>query len=55
MIVLAAALAGALFGAWRARSRKGRLADVLQYAAVHAMAFALAGLFAALFIERVLL
>ncbi|MGB2200655.1 hypothetical protein [Pseudooceanicola atlanticus] len=52
MIVIAGALFGAIFGAWRAKSRKGKTADILQYAVVHAMIFALLGLFVTLLIHR---
>ena len=52
MIILIAALVGAAVGATKARRRKGRLADILQYAFVHALAFALLGLFATLMIDR---
>lgn len=54
MIILIAAILGAGLGALRARRRKGNLADILQYAAVHALAFAIAGLFATLIIDRAL-
>lgn len=52
MIILIAAALGATLGALRARNRKGRLADILQYAAVYALIFALLGLFATLIIHR---
>ncbi|WP_202076135.1 hypothetical protein [Pseudooceanicola pacificus] len=52
MIVIVALIAGAIFGGLRARARGGRRADILQYAAVYAMIFALAGLFATIFIHR---
>lgn len=52
MIILIAALAGAALGAFQARRRKGRTADILLYAAVYALIFALAGLFAAILFER---
>ncbi|WP_166434034.1 hypothetical protein [Roseovarius spongiae] len=54
MIILMAALIGAAFGAFRAHRRKGRLPDILQYAAVHALIFALVALFAVIFLERAL-
>lgn len=54
MIVIAAGLVGAGFGAWRAKSRGGGRLDMAQYAAAHGIAFALLGLFVALGLERVL-
>lgn len=52
MIVIGAAIAGMLIGGLTARRRGGKLADILQYAAGYGIAFALAGLFATLVIER---
>lgn len=52
MIVLAAALIGAALGAWRARRLGGSGLDMAQYAAAHAIAFALAGLILTLVIDR---
>ena len=52
MIVIFAALAGAILGGLRAARRKGNKLDIAQYAAVHAIAFALAGLFLTIFIEK---
>jgi len=46
MITLAAGLAGAALGAWRARQRGGTGADMAQYGAAHGIAFALVALFA---------
>jgi hypothetical protein len=46
MIVLAAAIIGAAFGAWRARTRGGSRADMAQYGAGHGIAFAIVALFA---------
>ena len=54
MFVLVGAVIGALFGGWRAKARGGKRADILQYAAVHAILFALIGLFVTLFIHRAL-
>ncbi|MCU0906461.1 MAG: hypothetical protein MUF73_03245 [Rhodobacteraceae bacterium] len=54
MIVLAALVTGALVGTWRARARQGNRLDIAQYAAVHAIAFALLGLFATIALERML-
>ncbi len=44
---------GALLGAYVARRRKGVLADMLQFAAVYGLVFALAGLFLSIVILRV--
>lgn len=52
MIVLLGAILGASLGAFVAYRRKGRLADILQYAFVYCLLFALAGLFATLIIHR---
>lgn len=52
MIVLIGAIVGALTGGFIARRRKGKLADILQYAFVYALLFALTGLFATLLIHR---
>lgn len=52
MIVIAAALIGALIGVRNARRRGGRPADIAQYAAVHAILFALAGLLATIAMGR---
>jgi len=52
MIVLFGAILGALTGGLLARRRKGRTADILQYAFVYALMFALAGLFITLIIHR---
>ena len=52
MIVLLGALLGAVTGALVARRRKGKTADILQYAFVYALIFALAGLFVTLMIHR---
>ena len=52
MIVLIGALVGALSGGLIAYRRKGKTADILQYAFVYALVFALLGLFATLIIHR---
>ncbi len=54
MIVIAGALIGAALGAWRARARGGKPADMVQYGAAHAIAFALLGLFLTIALERLL-
>ena len=45
MIIAAALVLGAILGDLRARTRGGNGSDRLQYAAAHAIAFALVGLF----------
>ncbi len=52
MIAIAGLLIGAALGYWRAKSRKGRTLDILQYTAAHAMLFGVIGLFATIFIHR---
>jgi hypothetical protein len=52
MIVIAAALAGCAYGGWLARRRKGKPADIAQYAAGFALAFATVAVFANVFIAR---
>ena len=54
MIILLAAIAGAAIGGTIAKRRKGQWPDILQYATVYAMAFALVGLFATLLLGRTL-
>ncbi|RKT34051.1 hypothetical protein BXY70_0054 [Roseovarius halotolerans] len=52
MIVILGAILGAVSGALIAKRRKGRVADILQYAFVYALIFALAGLFITLIVHR---
>jgi uncharacterized membrane protein YgdD (TMEM256/DUF423 family) len=52
MIVIFAAIVGAIVGFMVARRRKGRTADMLQYACVYALIFALAALFVTIMIQR---
>jgi hypothetical protein len=54
MIVLGGLVFGGLLGALRARARQGNRLDIAQYAAVHAIAFALVGLFVTIGLERLL-
>jgi len=54
MLVIIGVIAGALLGGWRAKSRGGKTADILQYAAVHAMLFGLGGLFLTLILHRMM-
>jgi len=46
------AVLGAIVGALVARRRKGTAADMLQYGAVYAVLFALAGLFVTILLVR---
>lgn len=55
MFVLIGALLGAVIGSLTARRRKGRIADILLYGAVHALIFAVLGLFLTLIVHRSLL
>ena len=54
MIVILAALAGAIWGGFVAKKRGGKPADIAQYAAGYGIAFALAGLFVTIVLERLL-
>jgi cation transporter-like permease len=49
---IAGLVLGALVGAWRARARGGKPADMVQWAIVHALILGLAGLFAAVLLTR---
>jgi len=52
MIVVTAALIGAILGGMTARKRGGKPADIVQYAAVYAIAFSIVGLLATILIHR---
>ena len=52
MIVLGAALIGAIIGALTAKKRKGNTLDILQYAAGYAMAFVIVGMIATVILHR---
>ncbi|MBD3677062.1 MAG: hypothetical protein HUJ27_01515 [Rhodobacteraceae bacterium] len=54
MIVIAGLVIGAIWGATLARRRKGNRLDMAQYAAGYGIAFAIAGLFLTIFVERLL-
>lgn len=54
MIVIAAAIIGALIGGWTARKRGGNRLDLAQYAAGYAMAFVIVGMIATVLIDRFL-
>ncbi|MEJ6398092.1 hypothetical protein [Yoonia sp. 208BN28-4] len=49
---LAGLILGALFGAIRAKSKGGKMLDLLQWGAVNAMIGGVLGLFILVFIER---
>lgn len=52
MIIIVAALAGAILGAFNAKRRGGRAADMAQYAASYAIIFGLLGFAATIVINR---
>ncbi|WP_425043875.1 apolipoprotein acyltransferase [Primorskyibacter sp. S87] len=52
MIVFFLALLGAVIGAVTARKRNGKPADIAQYAAGYAIAFAIVGLLATTLVHR---
>jgi hypothetical protein len=52
MIIIAGAVFGISLGSYQAIKRKGKLADILQYAAAYGIAFVILGLFATVIIER---
>jgi hypothetical protein len=52
MIVIGAALLGAIIGGLTARKRSGNRLDIAQYAAGYAMAFTVVGLIATVMIDR---
>lgn len=52
MIVISAAVFGALLGAMVASRRKGKPLDILQYAAGYGIPFAMLGLFVTLIVHR---
>ena len=55
MIVIIAALAGALIGGFNAKRRGGNGKDIAHYAVVYAMIFAIIGMVVAVTIDRVFL
>ena len=54
MFVIGGFLLGAIGGGLRAKARGGKVADILQYAFVHGLIFALIGLFLTIFLERMM-
>lgn len=55
IIPFAGLLIGAVLGAIRAARQKGSLADMIQWALVHAMIFGVIGLFVMIGVERSLI
>ncbi|MDU8910583.1 apolipoprotein acyltransferase [Aestuariicoccus sp. MJ-SS9] len=55
MIVIAAALLGAVIGGMTAKRRKGSTADIAQYATGYGIAFALLGLIVTIVIDKAVL
>ncbi|MDR5651563.1 hypothetical protein [Ruixingdingia sedimenti] len=53
MFIVAGFVIGALWGGWLARSRKGTTLDIVQYAGVYAIIFALVGLLATVVMNRI--
>lgn len=54
MIVIGAALLGAIIGGLTAKRRKGNALDIAQYAAGYALAFVVVGIIATVVIDRAL-
>ena len=54
MFVIGGFLVGAIGGGLRAKARDGKVADILQYAFVHGLIFALMGLFITIYLDRLL-
>lgn len=54
MFVIGGFLLGAVAGGYRARARGGKAADMLQYAFVHGLIFAILGLFVTIGLDRML-
>lgn len=54
MFVIGGLVLGAIGGGLRAKLRGGKLADVAQYAVVHAIGFGLIGLFITVVLDRML-
>lgn len=54
MVILVAILVGAIFGGLRAKKRKGKTADIAQYAFAHALLFGLIALFVSLILDRMI-
>lgn len=53
MFVLLGTLLGAIIGGTIAKRRKGKPLDILQYAVIYAMIFAVIGLFITILVHRI--
>ena len=54
MFVIGGLVLGAIGGGLRARAQGGKLADILRYAAAHAIVFGLIGLFITIYLDRMM-
>ena len=54
MFVIGGLVVGAIGGGLRARVGGGKLADILQYAAVYGILFGLFGVFLTIYLDRIL-
>ncbi len=52
VFVLAALVLGAAIGVWRAKRRGGKVLDMLQYAAAHAIPLMIVAMFVTIFLDR---
>jgi len=52
MIVIGGMVIGALFGAYSAKKRNGRLGDILQYSAAYGIMLGLAGMLVTIAVHR---
>lgn len=52
VLVLSALVLGAALGAWRAKRRGGRILDMVQYGAAHAIPLMLLALFVTIYLDR---
>lgn len=52
VFVLAALVLGAAIGAWRAKRRGGKVLDMLQYAAAHAIPLMIVAMFVTIILDR---
>ncbi|MEP2642149.1 apolipoprotein acyltransferase [Roseobacter sp.] len=55
MIVITAAIFGALLGGFNAARRKGNKKDIAQYATAYALAFMIVGMITTIVVHRILL
>ena len=52
VLVLVALVLGAAVGAWRAKARGGKVLDMLQYAAAHAIPLMILAMFLTIYLDR---